>query len=424
MAQTAITSVRARQVFDSRGVATIEVDVTTAEGHGRVAAPFGAPGSRGEYEASAYGSLEVPGAVRAVVEEVAPALVGLDAADLAACDDALRAVDGTANFDRLGGNTSSAISSAVALAAADALGVALHQVVGSGVPTLPRPLGNIIGGGAHALGPTPDMQEHLVVPINATSFTEAVEWNILVHEETGRLLARRDKGFTGGSDDERAWAADLDDTQALEVVAEAAGAVSAATGALFRLGLDLAADRFWDGAAGLYRYDRAGLVLTPAEQVDFVESLVRRFDLGYVEDAFESNDYDSFAELRRRVGEDCLVCGDDLLATSVDRTGVGVKTGSMNAMIIKVNQVGTVTGARETNDFARSHGVVTAISHRSGETSDSSIAHMGAAWGCSLIKAGVTGGERLAKLNELIRIEEAGDGAVRFAPLPAALEPR
>jgi enolase len=418
-----ISAISAREVYDSRGVSTIEVDVTAADGFGRSAAPFGAPGSRGEFEASAYGKLGVPGAVEAVKNEIAPKLVGLDAADLVGCDRALKELDGTANFDRLGGNTSSAVSTAIALAVADALNVPLYSVVGDrdDEVTLPLPLGNIIGGGAHAMGPTPDMQEHLVVPVSAATVREAVRLMILVHEETGRLLAARDAGFTGGSDDERAWAADLDDAGALEVIHEATRAVGAETGASFRLGLDVAADRMWNPDKRMYVYDRAGLELTPAEQIDFMESLVRRFDLGYVEDGFESTDYGSFAELRRRVGEDCLVCGDDLLATSTERTADGVRAGSVNAMIIKVNQVGTVTGARETNDYARAHGIATAISHRSGETSDWGIAHMGAAWGCSMIKAGVTGGERLAKLNELIRIEDAGSGAITLAPLPGPL---
>ncbi len=415
-----IESVTSREVFDSRGVATIEVEVCARGARAVSAAPFGAPGSRGEFEASAYGALGVSGAVRAVGDDIAPQLVGLDVTDQAACDALLAEIDGTPNFDRLGGNTASAVSTAVALAAAQAQSVPLWSIVGSAAtPTLPRPLGNIIGGGAHAMGPTPDMQEHLVLPVNPSSFRDAIAWNIAVHEETGRLLAARDAAFTGGTDDERAWAADLDDTAALEVIAQAAEAVSIRTGALFRLGLDVAADRFWDAESGFYRYERAGMNLLPYEQVDFIESLVRRFHLGYVEDAFESTDYESFAELRRRVGEDCLVCGDDLLATNTARTAAGIDAGSVNAMIIKVNQVGTVTGARETSAFAQKNGIATAISHRSGETACSGIAHMGAAWGCSMIKAGVTGGERLAKLNELIRIEEAA--AAPFAELPAAL---
>lgn len=418
----AIESIAAREVFDSRGVPTLEVEVTLAGGaKGRSAAPFGAPGSRGEFEASAYGSVGWPAVVGLVSGDLAAALVGMNAADTRACDTAIREFDGTANFDRIGGNTSSSLSIAIAEAAAAELGIPLHDLVGHPGADLflPLPLGNVIGGGAHAMGPTPDMQEHLVLPVGARSMREAVALNIEVHLEAGRILARDDATFTGGSDDERAWAADLDDAGALDVVAEAARAVTDRTGVAFRLGLDLAADRFWDRDAGVYRFEREGAVRNTAEQIVFVESLVRRFDLGYVEDAFQSNDYEAFAELRRRVGDACLVCGDDLLATNQERTSRAVELGSVNAMIIKVNQVGTVSAAADTSAYARSHGIATAISHRSGETADTAIAHLAAAWGCSLIKAGVVGGERLAKLNELIRIEEAG--AARLAPLPAPL---
>lgn len=423
MTRVAIASVRAREVFDSRGVPTIEVDVRAGSGRGRSAAPFGVPGSRGEFEASAYGALGVTKAVQMVETEVVRRLVGRDATDLVACDATLRELDGTPNFARIGGNTSSAVSVAVATAAADALDVPLHALVGvASTPlALPIPLGNIIGGGAHALGPTPDMQEHLVLPITARTVREAVELNIRVHEATGRILARRDPAFTGGCDDEQGWAANLDDIEALEVLTEANRQVEAETGARFRLGLDLAADRLWDRDAGVYRYLRAGLVLSRDEQIDFVESLARRFRLGYVEDALESTDYEGFAELRRRIGDRCLVCGDDLLATSAERLAHGVRLESVNAMALKVNQVGTVTDARSTNDRARANGITTVISHRSGETEDPAIAHFGVAWGCSLIKTGVLGGERLAKLNELIRIEDGAEGQAQPAPLPPPL---
>jgi enolase len=171
----------------------------------------------------------------------------------------------------------------------------------------------------------------------------------------------------------------------------------------------------------VYRYLRAGLALNRDEQIDFVESLAQRFRLGYVEDALESTDYAGFAELRRRIGDGCLVCGDDLLATSAERLVHGVTLGSINAMVLKVNQVGTVTDAHTTNDRARANGLATVISHRSGETEDTAIAHFGVAWGCSLIKTGVLGGERLAKLNELIRIEDADEGQAQPAPLPPPL---
>jgi enolase len=268
-------------------------------------------------------------------------------------------------------------------------------------------LGNIIGGGAHSAGPTPDMQEHLALPISAKSLKEAVQLNILLHEETGRLLEKRDKYFTGGCDDERAWAANLDDFQSLEILAEACEIMLRKNGARFRLGLDLAADRLWNPEKHHYVYTREGKTRNTEEQIDFVEKLVKKFDLCYVEDAFNSNDYKSFAELRKRVGKQCLVCGDDLLATNKQRTAESLKQGSVSAMIIKVNQIGTLTEARDTNDFAQTQGIKTIVSHRSGETDDDTVAHIGVGWGCLMVKTGVMGGERLAKLNELIRIEEA-----------------
>ncbi len=415
-AKCAIKKLEAREVFDSRGVPTIEVEVLTSAGKGRNAAPFGAPGSRGEFEAPAYGEKGVSGAVKLVTRELAPLLIGRDASDTSRCDAIIKQADGTANFSRLGGNTASALSIAIARAAADSLRMPLYQLLAAGPNPciLPLPLGNIIGGGAHSKGPTPDMQEHLALPLSARTFREAVQLNILLHEETGRLLEKRDKTFTGGCDDERAWAADLDDSQALEVLTEACRALRKKTGARFRLGLDLAADRLWNPEKKRYVYTREGQNRDTAEQIAFVEKLVEEFDLCYVEDAFNSRDYQAFAELSKRVGKKCLVCGDDLLATNKARTAEAARKAAVRAMVIKVNQIGTLTAAGETNAYAQSQALKTVISHRSGETEDDTLGHLGVGWGCSLIKTGVLGGERLAKLNELIRIEE---GLVKKAAL-------
>ncbi len=402
-----IKKILAREVFDSRGIPTIEVDVITESGWGRNAAPFGAPGSRGEYETSAYGSVGITGALNVVLNELGPRLVGRDASKLSFCDALIKKFDGTNNFSRIGGNTASALSIAVAKAAADSLGIPLYKFLApdSGSFSLPFPLGNIIGGGAHSAGPTPDMQEHLVLPLGANSLKEAVKLSIMVHEVTGKLLGKRDKNFTGGTDDEHAWAANLNDYQAVETISEACAIVTQKTGMEFRLGLDIAADRLWDTSKKQYVYSRESKFRNTDEQIDFMENLVRKFNLCYVEDAFHSNDYEAFAELRKRVGNLCLVCGDDLLATNKQRTKKGVNKGSVNAMIIKVNQIGTLTEAKKTNDYAQSQGIKTIVSHRSGETDDHTIAHIGVGWNCVMIKTGVLGGERLAKLNELIRIE-------------------
>ncbi len=191
--KTTIEKILAREVFDSRGVPTIEVDVFTSSGWGRNAAPFGAPGSRGEYEASAYGSIGIEGAVQVVNIEMAPRLAGMDAAELSRCDARIREIDGTANFGRIGGNVASALSIAIARAAADSLKVPLYKFLApdSKSFSLPLPLGNIIGGGAHSAGPTPDMQEHLALPVSAKSVKEAVKLNILLHEETGKSAGKK-----------------------------------------------------------------------------------------------------------------------------------------------------------------------------------------------------------------------------------------
>jgi enolase len=401
-----IKDVHARMVYDSRGVPTIEVEVFTDDSMGRNAAPFGAPGSRGIYEASAYGSLGLKGAVEAVAKEIAPRLRGMDAADTDLCEAILRQIDTSENFSRIGGNTSSAVSIAIAKAAARSQRLPLYEFLSENAPTLPYPLGNMIGGGAHSMGPAPDMQEHLVVPVGASHLATAIRANILVHEETGRILEKADPHFAGGTDDECAWTADLNDYQALEMLSEACAAVTKKTGITFRKGLDVAADRLWDPARRAYVYDREKILRTTEEQINYMEDLVRTFDLYYVEDPFQSDDFVAFAELKKRVGTRCFVCGDDLLATNKRRTEEGVRSGAVNSMIIKVNQVGTITGARETNRVAQSQGLDTIISHRSGETEDHTIAHLGVAWNCLGIKTGVIGGERLAKLNELLRIEE------------------
>ncbi|MBN2570102.1 MAG: phosphopyruvate hydratase [Deltaproteobacteria bacterium] len=412
-----IRKVISRMIYDSRGIPTIEIDIVTDKGIGRNAAPFGAPGSRGIYEASAYGSVGLEGMADVIQKEVTPRLVGVDAADVHLCDQIIKEIDGSENFSRIGGNTSSALSIAIAKAAAHFSGKPMFQLFSEGNPTLPYPLGNIIGGGAHSMGAAPDMQEHLVIPVGASSFSEAVKINILVHEETGRIFEKSDPNFTGGTDDERAWTANLTDYKALEVLSEACKRVKNETGVSIRMGLDVAADRFWDSDRKIYLYERENVARTTEEQIDYMQELTEKFKLFFVEDAFQSDDYESFAELTKRVGSHCYVCGDDLLATNKERTERGIEKRAVNSMILKVNQVGTVTGAEQTGNFAKAYEIDTVISHRSGETEDYSIAHLGVAWNCAGIKTGVIGGERLAKLNELIRIEEILGSDARLATL-------
>ena len=412
---SAITAIRHRTVFDSRGVETLEIDMQLEAGFSRMAAPFGAPGSRGEFEAPAYAPAGIEATRKLLDDELIPALVGMDAADQEAVDERLIDIDGTANFERIGGNTSTILSLAAANAAAQALGKPLYEHLHAVDDwTLPVPLGNVVGGGAHSLGPAPDMQEHLVVPVGAKTVREAIEVNLAVHAEAGRILERKGRGFAGGMDDEDAWAADLTDFEAFEVVEQAKKTIEDRTGVEIRIGTDLAADRLYDKEKDVYVYDREGVSRSRAEQLDFVLGLIDRFDMAYVEDAFDSNDYDAFAELNAAAPARCLISADDVFASNVPRTQVGIGKNAARLMIVKPNQVGTLTGARRTADLARANGIRPIISNRSGETVDCSIAHLGVAWGTVGIKAGIRGGGRIIKLNELIRIEQEKEG-IRLA---------
>lgn len=402
-----IKDIKYRSIYDSRGVETLEVDVTTESGFGRVAAPFGAPGSRGEFEAPAYAADGIGESKQIIENEIKPKLIGIEAEDQEKIDMILEKVDETSNFERIGGNTSMVISVACAIAAADSDSIPLFKLLNQdGRYTLPYPLGNIIGGGAHSLGPAPDMQEHLIVPLGVKSFAEGVAINLMVHEETGLLLEKKDPSFAGGTDDESAWTANLNDYEAFEVLEQACKIVSDSTGIEIRMGLDLAADRLWDGDKKLYHYLREGISRNTQQQIDYLNQLTERFKLVYVEDAFNSNDYDSFAKLNELVGEHCFVCADDLYASNAERTQYGSTKKAAGIMILKTNQIGSISGLKKTAEAAKENGMSYILSHRSGETPDNSIAHLAVALNSLMIKTGVKGGERLAKLNELIRIEQ------------------
>ena len=406
MADTTITDIKYRTIFDSRGVETLEVDVSTSKGIGRVAAPFGAPGSRGEFEAPAYAPGGIKESIKILEKTLIPALIGMDALEQEKIDALLTQLDGTPNFEKIGGNTAAVLSTAAAKAAADSLKIPMFRLFRKDEGwSLPFPLGNMIGGGAHSLGPAPDMQEHLAVPVGASTIRQAVEINLKVHEQLGKLLEKKDPGFAGGTDDENAWAANLNDFEALQILQQAVDKISDEERLEIRMGLDLAADRLWDPVGRIYRYNREGRIRTSQEQLDFLGELIERFHLIYVEDGFHSNDYESFALLNRQFGKRCLICADDIFASNYQRTETGIKKGSAGAMIIKTNQVGTITGVKNTAALAGAHGLDIVLSHRSGETMDDSIAHLAVAWDALMFKTGVKGGERLSKLNELIRIE-------------------
>jgi len=401
---TLIKGVVARKVFNIRGEETIEVDVTTQNGFGRASAPAGA--SRGKGEATPYPKGGVDAAIKKVEKVIAPKLVGVDSQRQAEIDLLLHKIDGTEDFRNIGGNTSYAVSLAIAEAAACSQGVPLlKHLAGRLASELPHPLGNVLGGGKHARAKAPDIQEFLVIPTKVESFSAAAKANILIHQKVGASLVKKDPTFTGGRGDEGAWAPNLGNEDALETVAEASERVSEETGVQCRVGLDMASSSLWNPKEKCYVYIRDDVNRDSGEQLDFVLSLVKKYNLGYVEDPFHEDDFASFTELTRKV-KNCLVCGDDLFVTNKKRLARGIEMKAANATIIKGNQVGTLTDAWEAALLAQKAEYVTVMSHRSGETTEAHISHLAVAFRCPIIKAGVVEGARVAIINELIRIEE------------------
>jgi enolase len=404
---TIIEDIIGRRIFDSRGNPTIEVEVYLDDGWGRATAPAGA--STGTYEAVA---IPVEDALVKLENEVVEQLLAEDAEDQEYIDMLLHEVDGTDNFSNIGGNTSVAVSMAVAKAASNALYSSkefaleppermLYRYLGNAYPRMPYPLGNVLGGGAHAPGAT-DIQEFLVSSPGAKTIDDAVFGNTLVHKRVKKLLT--DSGVVCGKGDEGGWAPQVKDSKAFEIVSKAVKEVSGELGFEIRFGLDVAASELWDAKKKAYIYKDARR--TTKQQIEYIAGLVDEYGLFYVEDPLHENDYDGFAELTDKVGDRCIICGDDLFVTNVERLQEGIEKFAANAILIKPNQIGTVTDTYNAITLAKRFGFKTVMSHRSGETTDNTIAHLAVAFGCELLKTGVVGGERIAKLNELIRIGE------------------
>jgi enolase len=395
---TLITDVRLRRVLDSRGNRTVEADVLTESGgFGRAAAPSGA--STGEHEA-----IELPPneAIAKARELAVPRLEGtVFAGNQREVDAALHAADGTDDFSEIGANSAVAISMAAAKAGADVLGAPLYQHLGGAFrgDNFPTPLGNVIGGGEHARDAT-HIQEFLAAPVGAPSVSDAVFANAAVHGRIGEELAERD--VPAGKGDEGAWAPSIDDAEAFEIVDEAVDAVGSEFGFEVGFGLDVAASELY--ADGEYHYgDRAR---DTDAQIEYLAELVSEYDLVYLEDPLHEDDFDAFARLTDRVGDETIVCGDDLFVTNTDRIERGIEQGAANSVLIKPNQIGTLSDAFDAIELTTGNGMTPVVSHRSGETEDATIAHLAVAADAPFIKTGAVGGERTVKLNELIRIAD------------------
>lgn len=394
---TLIRSIQLRTILDSRGNPTVEADILTDSGFGRSAAPSGA--STGLYEAKVIDPGEaIPNAYANLI----PELEGMDARDQVAFDSLLRELDGTSDFSVIGANVAVALSLANAKAAASSLGMELFSYLGGVfVPEMPLPLGNIIGGGAHAANAT-DIQEFLVVATGAEGPTQAVFANARVHRKVKDILKARGKSC--GKGDEGAWAPQIGDLEAFEIIHQAIGEVSDELSMPIGMGIDVAASQMWNHENECYT-DRNG-TRTTADYIAYLAELVDRYELVYIEDPLHEDDFSGFADLTAQVGDRCLVCGDDLFVTNASRIAEGIEVGSANCVLIKPNQVGTLSDTFAAIHLSHVHGMDTVMSHRSGETTDSTIAHLATAFGCVFLKTGAVGGERIAKLNELIRIEE------------------
>ncbi len=414
MNPTIIEDVRARKIVDSRGNWTIEVDVVTSFGFGRCAAPSGA--STGKYEVISFPDNDVEKSIVAIEESVSPELIGMDSEEQENIDAILKEVDGTENFSNIGGNAAVAISLASAKASANAFDIPLFQYLGGNFASeIPFPLGNVIGGGRHAVK-GPDIQEFLVLPVGAASIVDALKANALAHNMAGEKLSKM--GITNfGKGDEGAWAPEMDDPSCLEVLSEVCAKVQEETGVEMKLGMDVASSELWDDKRREYVYSREGVNRTREEQIQHMADLIEENSLYYVEDPLEENDFEGFSELSKKVS--CLICGDDLYTTDVERINKGVEKKSSNSVLIKPNQCGTLTDTFKAVKFAKNNRMVPVMSHRSGETTDETISHLAVAFGCPIIKTGIVGGERIAKLNELMRIsEQLASHKANMATLP------
>jgi enolase len=400
-----IEDVRVRKILDSRGNPTLEVDVITWNGFGRAAAPSGA--STGSREVVAFPEGGVDKIIGEVEDIISSELIGMDAEELQDIDMVLKEIDGTENLSSIGGNTTVAVSMAVAKAAASSYNMPLYKFLGGNMKTeIPYPLGNMINGGAHAGKHAPDIQEFLIVPVGASNITEAVFANSNVHKRLKELIQAKDKSFTGGKGDEGGWAPNITNYDALDMQAKACEEVGDEMGIEIRPSLDMAASEMWDASLEKYIYGQEDIARDTGDQIEFVKEIIETYHMLYVEDPLDEADFTGFSELTAKIGDKCLICGDDLFVTNKEILQEGIDQKSGNAIIIKPNQIGTLTDTYETVKLAKENQYVPVVSHRSGETTDDTIAHLAVAFSAPLIKTGALGGERIAKLNELIRIEE------------------
>lgn len=410
-----IIEVHARQILDSRGNPTVEVDVLTDDGYfGRAAVPSGA--STGIHEAAElrdndkkkYVGKGVLKAVKNVNDLISKALVGYDVAQQAAIDQVMIDLDGTPNKSKLGANAILAVSLAVAKAAAEEAGLPLYRYIGgTNARTLPVPMMNILNGGAHADNKI-DFQEFMIMPVGAPSFSEGLRWGTEIFHTLKGVLKK--KGYSTNVGDEGGFAPNIQSNEeAIETVLEAITATGYKIGSQVAIAMDAANSELWDAKKKKYVFHKSsGKIMTSDELVKFWESWVKKYPIVSIEDGMAEDDWAGWKNLTDTVGSKCQLVGDDLFVTNVTRLKTGIDKNIANALLVKVNQIGTLTETINAVSMAQNAGYNTIMSHRSGETEDTTIADLAVALNCGQIKTGsASRTDRIAKYNQLIRIEEA-----------------
>jgi enolase len=409
-----IIEVHARQILDSRGNPTVEVDVLTDDGAiGRAAVPSGA--STGIHEAvelrdndkKKYVGKGVLKAVKNVNTLISDAIIGFDITQQAAIDEALIALDGTPNKSKLGANAMLAVSMAVAKAAAEEAALPLFRYIGgTNAKTLPIPMMNILNGGAHADNKI-DFQEFMVMPVGATSFSEGLRWGVEIFHTLKSVLKK--KGYSTNVGDEGGFAPNIQSNEeAIETVLTAISAAGYKTGSQIVIAMDAANSELWDAKKKKYVFHKSsGKVMSSDELVKYWEKWVKQYPIASIEDGMAEDDWNGWKALTEAVGTKCQLVGDDLFVTNVDRLQTGIDKKIANGLLVKVNQIGTLTETINAVTLAQHNGYNTIMSHRSGETEDTTIADLAVALNCGQIKTGsASRTDRIAKYNQLIRIEE------------------
>lgn len=411
-----ITAVHARQILDSRGNPTVEVEVLLEDGaFARAAVPSGA--STGEWEAverrdgdkSVYLGKGVLGAVKSVIEEIAEEVIGIEASDQRAVDAAMIALDGTNNKGKLGANAILGVSLAVAKAAAESADLPLYKYLGGpNAHVLPVPMMNILNGGSHA-DSNVDIQEFMIAPIGFETYSEALRAGVEVYHSLKSVL--HDRGLATGLGDEGGFAPNLEsNAAALDLIVEAIEKTGYKPGEQVALALDVASSEFYNDGA----YDFEGQKKSAAEMSAYYADLVAKYPLVSIEDPLDENDWEGYKTLTEQIGDKVQIVGDDLFVTNPERLARGIKEGAANALLVKVNQIGSLTETLDAMELAQRHEYRCMVSHRSGETEDVTIADLAVATNAGQIKTGAPArSERVAKYNQLLRIEEElGDAAV------------